>query len=379
MNTTETPAKLLFADSEKCADMLYLGKMFVPDAFLALDCGARKFAILHNLEIARARKVSAFNQIVTLNSALAEVKKITKKDKPSMADMIRWLLGYAGVETVTIPHNFPAAIAFELRQMRVPFTIAEKELYPEREIKTPAECLEIKKGNIASAAGIQAAERILRASTIVDGYIHYNGATLTSEILRTQVEIACLEQGAMPAHTIVAGGDQACDPHCAGSGPLHANELIIVDVFPRLSSSGYYGDMTRTFLKGHASSAQIDIVNTVKEGQKKALETIRAGVEAKDVHVSVENYFNAKNFKTETINGVPCGFFHGTGHGLGLEVHEAPRLNVNGPTLKSGMVVTVEPGLYYPGLGGCRIEDVVCVTEDGYELLSNSNYTWQIP
>lgn len=374
----KTTAKLLYADSERCADMLYLANMFVPDPFLAMDTGRAKVAVMHSLEIARARKVSAFDEVLPLDDVVAATRKALKKQQPRVADMVRWLMGELGVQRLHIASDFPAAIALELKQQRVSLEVIDGGLYPERMYKNADACKEIRKGNAASAAGIRAAESVLRASEVKGSYLYYQDKKLTSERLRQAVDMACLERGAMPAHTIVAGGEQACDPHCEGHGVLRANELIIVDVFPRLTKSGYHGDMTRTFLKGRASDAQKKLVQTVRAAQLRALDKIRAGAQARAVHAAAKDYFDESGYPTEVRKGVPVGFFHSTGHGLGLEVHEAPRLSPLGSKLKKGMVVTVEPGLYYPGLGGCRIEDVVCVTAEGYELLSKYHYKWQI-
>jgi Xaa-Pro aminopeptidase len=218
----------------------------------------------------------------------------------------------------------------------------------------------------------------LREATIQQGKLHYQGKFLTSERLKEEIEIACLRAGAVSGHTIAAGGDQACDPHCSGSGVLRANELIIIDVFPRVVATGYHGDMTRTFLKGKASEEQKRLVATVRAAQQKALESIRAGVTGDSIHQKVVDHFEEHGYRTDRAAKQPFGFFHGTGHGLGLEVHESPRLSAGGPKLRAGQVVTVEPGLYYPGLGAVRIEDVVRVTKEGSEMLSNCHYRWLI-
>jgi Xaa-Pro aminopeptidase len=191
--------------------------------------------------------------------------------------------------------------------------------------------------------------------------------------------VACLEAGAISTNTIIAAGDQGCDPHERGSGPIRANELIIVDIFPRVIATGYFGDMTRTFLRGRASEAQRTLVAAVRSAQSAALKTIRAGVNGREVHGQVVEIFTARGFQTKHTPRGSVGFFHGTGHGLGLEVHEPPRMNASFDyRLKRGSVVTVEPGLYYPGIGGCRIEDVVQVTATGVKLLSSYHYDWEI-
>ena len=189
--------------------------------------------------------------------------------------------------------------------------------------------------------------------------------------------------GGMGAHTIVAGGDQACDPHDGGSGPLRANQAIILDVFPRDEHTGYYGDMTRTVVRGKASDALRRQFEAVRDAQQAALKTIRGGIDGRTVHRAVQKLFDSRDFHTGTVSPNPKsarqqGFFHGTGHGLGLQVHEAPRMGNVSCRLRAGHVVTVEPGLYYPGVGGIRIEDVVLVTTRGCRLLSNFPVAFEI-
>jgi Xaa-Pro aminopeptidase len=251
-------------------------------------------------------------------------------------------------------------------------------VFPDRECKTDEEAAMIRDGNRCSAAGFAAAEAILRTSTIKGKKLMFEGKPLTSERLRFAIEVACLERGAIAADTIVAGGDQACDPHCRGSGPLRANELIILDIFPRVTSTGFFGDMTRTFLRGTANDAQRNLVSAVAAAQKAALNKIKAGVQADSVHAECHRVFSERGYETKLTSEGAVGFFHGTGHGLGLDVHEAPRIGSVKRRLRAGAVVTVEPGLYYPGLGGCRIEDVVQVTTDKPKKLSSYHYKWEL-
>ena len=187
-------------------------------------------------------------------------------------------------------------------------------------------------------------------------------------MLRAEIDSAVLRAGGVPTGTIVAGGDQACDPHERGHGPLHADSLIILDVFPRDAKSGYFGDMTRTVLRGRASEAQRKLWETVKAGQALALKRIKAGIDGMTIHKAIQEFFASRGFTTGVRNGRRVGFFHGTGHGLGLEIHEHPRLQK--VVLKDRQVLTVEPGLYYPGVGGARQEDVVVVTKTGCRILS---------
>jgi len=210
---------------------------------------------------------------------------------------------------------------------------------------------------------------ILKASKPGTGKkLKWSGKTLTSETVRAEIDSAILRAGGVPTNTIVAGGDQACDPHERGFGPLRADSLIILDIFPRDGKTGYWGDMTRTVVRGRASEQQRKLWEAVKAGQTLALKRIKAGVDGMSIHQAITELFERRGFPTEVRNGRRVGFFHGTGHGLGLEIHEYPRLQK--VVLKAGQCLTVEPGLYYPGIGGARIEDVVIVEKTGCRILS---------
>ena len=363
--------RLLYGSSEGSADVLYFANAFVPDAFISLSIGKKKIGVFNALEYSRMLKESEFDEVLRLEDF--------SKNGGKPEDVICELAKKYAIDQFEVPSDFPVGLAFGLQKKGLKVEAVEGAFFPEREVKDEDQAKEIKKGNKASAAGIKAAEEALKRSEIKGNKLYLDGKVLTSERLRMLVNIACLENGAIPHGTIVAGGDQACDPHCVGFGPLKANELIIVDVFPRLVASGYHGDMTRTFLKGEASDAQIVIMKAVLEAQQKALDTVRAGVSGAKVHQAVTDSFEWRGFETLCKGGVYEGFFHGTGHGLGLEVHEEPRVSShNKKGLKEGAVITIEPGLYYPGLGGCRIEDVVWVKKDGYEKLSSYHYSWHL-
>jgi len=199
-----------------------------------------------------------------------------------------------------------------------------------------------------------------------DGYLDLDGTRLTSEILKRIINTTIMARGYVPSHTIVASGNQCVDPHNQGSGPIRANTSIIMDIFPRSQATGYFGDITRTVVRGRASERLKQAYGCVEEGQKIGFRRIRHGANAFDIHQEILNYFGREGFPTGLAGGRMQGFFHGTGHGLGLDIHEAPGINMrNKNPLRAGHVVTVEPGLYYQGLGGVRLEDVVFVTKTG--------------
>jgi len=373
-----TPAILLYADSAQNSDQLYFGRVNVPDPFISFALGRKKYAVVSALEFGRVKRDSAFDVVLPLEAYATKARSRFRTGRTTAAEIIAVVAKQFRQKTFVVAEDFPAGIATRLTHHGLKIQIADGPLFPQREIKTAAEANAIREGNRCSTLGILAAEATLRASKIKNGLLFHRSKPLTSERLKIAIEIACLEAGAVSLDTIAAGGDQACDPHERGHGPLRANELIIVDVFPRVNSTGYHGDMTRTFLKGRASEAQSSLVAAVRDAQLAALKKIRAGVNGHDAHDAVVQLFASRGYETKKTAKGSVGFFHGTGHGLGLAVHEPPRVSTVDYRLKKGSVVTVEPGLYYPGLGGCRIEDVVQVTSTRPKMLSDCHYNWEI-
>jgi Xaa-Pro aminopeptidase len=371
---------LLYAASDANADQLYFGRFFVPDAYLAIGPRGQRVAVLNALEYGRALKESDYDTVLRLEEWQARARETFKRPDAGLAHIVKLLAQEYNVRHFVVPPDFPARLFAKLRSLQVPVEVSDGPLFPEREIKSKEEAACIREGCEASAAGLWAAERALRRSKARrNGELYLDDEPLTSERLRFLVDVACMENGAIAQNTIVAGGQQACDPHCRGSGPLRASDLIIVDVFPRVTETGYFGDMTRTFLKGRASEPQRALVDAVRRAQKIAIKKLGPGVSGKKVHQAVQKYFTKLGYETRRKPTYHEGFFHGTGHGVGLEIHESPRVGLTGTRLRKGMVVTVEPGLYYPGLGGCRIEDVVQITDDGCKLLSDYDYNWELP
>lgn len=370
-------ALLFYSDTHRCTDLRYFCGFEVHDAFLALQVGRRRIGVLNALEFGRALKESTFDEVIPLEELTAKAAEAGVKS-PGPADHVALLAQRFKITSFDVPEDFPASLLVKLVDRGIDLQIIDGPVFPERERKTDVEAAAIREGNRCSAAGLAAAEKMLRAATIKGRRLMLEGRPLTSERVRFAIEVACLEAGAVAADTIVAGGDQACDPHCRGSGPLAAHDLIIVDIFPRVQKTGYFGDMTRTFLRGEASDEQRKLVAAVAAAQKAALAAIRTGAYADAVHQECHRVFSERGYVTERTADGARGFFHGTGHGLGLAVHEPPRLGAVHRRLTEGTVVTVEPGLYYPGLGGCRIEDVVQVTAAKPRMLSRYGYTWEL-
>ena len=380
MKCKSSTIRFLYAASDTSADALYLGGVFVPDPFLAIITQKKSYAVVSQLEYSRVAKQSKFDEVMLLETVRLKAAKNLKISisEVSAGELMVYFVQLFAAKKIEVPSDFPATYYAKLFEAGYNIHVVEGAFFPQRSKKTDTEARMIKQGNAASAAGIRAAEAVLRKSKILQDRIVYEGDTLTSERLRNIIDQACLKKGATASHTIVAGGRQACDPHETGRGLLRPNELIIVDVFPRIQKTGYHGDMTRTFLKGRATPAQRALVKAVKASQRAAMEMVRAGVKGGAIHATAESVFKNQGFVSGRRNKDFVGFVHSTGHGIGLEVHEAPSVSKGAPVLKVGQVITIEPGLYYPEIGACRIEDVVRVTRDGYEKLSNMHYRWEI-
>jgi Xaa-Pro aminopeptidase len=357
---------LIVADSEHDANMLYAARMFVPDPFIYFRFNGRCHVVMNDLEIDRARKQAGHCRIISWSECQKKLKE-QKSRAHGFAAVINLLLRERGLRKVSVPANFPHGLAGELRKLGIHVVPKRGGFFPQRELKRAEEVKKISAALMMAEVGLAEGIQALKTSKIGrDRRLMYHGVPLTSEKLRSIIDIAIIQAGGLASHTIVAGGRQGCDPHEQGHGVLRAHEPIILDVFPRSQKTGYFGDITRTVVKGKASDAVKKMYRTVAKGQEIAFAKMRPKVKGVEVHKAVVEFFEQQGYKTGQRNGRMEGFFHGTGHGLGLEIHEAPRTGgTSTDLLKAGHVVTVEPGLYYPEIGGVRLEDVAYVTRQG--------------
>jgi len=367
MSKPNTP-RLIIADSESSPDMLYATRFFAPDPFVFLEKNGRRTIVLNDLEIDRGKRTARVDEVISYGDVPKNGSKPVK-GPAKFHEMVATFLKSRKVRQALVPASFPLGLADELTRAGIRLLPQTGLFWKEREFKSAEELRLVRRALQITETGMARGVEVLKAAKIgPKNRLTWSGRALTSEILRAEIDSAILRAGGLPANTIVAGGAQGCDPHERGSGPLKAHSLIILDIFPRDARSGYYGDLTRTVVRGRASDAQCRLWSTVFEGQKRALKTMRPGADGEAIHKSVTAFFKESGYPTEKKNGRWTGFFHGTGHGLGLELHESPRFGAT--NFKPGQVLTVEPGLYYPGLGGARIEDVVTITKTGIRMLS---------
>lgn len=362
-------ARLIIAASEANADLYYATRFLAPDPFVFLWHGAEKILLMSDLELDRARAQAEATAVLSL----AEYERRASDggvQRPQPLDALAVLLAERGVRTLQVPGTFPVEHADGLRERGYRLSVKPAPFFEERPIKTEAEVTAIRRSMQRTEAALGAAIQAIRDAEVRGGLLWWQGEVLTSERLKRFLAMALLADGMVAQHTIVACGNDGCDPHHQGAGPLRAGETIILDVFPQDAESRYFADITRTVVKGKAPEEVRRMYQAVLEAQAVALERIRGGAEGEQIHREVQAALERHGFATGEVGGRRQGFFHGTGHGIGLEIHELPRIAQRPMTLAPGHVVTVEPGLYYPGVGGVRIEDVVVVTATGCENLT---------
>jgi Xaa-Pro aminopeptidase len=241
-----------------------------------------------------------------------------------------------------------------------------------RATKTPWEINQISATQEANEAAMAAAETLIATAEIGDGgELVHGGEPLTSERVKQEIEITLLRHGRALDETIVACDADGADPHNRGSGTLTADDLIVVDIFPRDKETGYFGDMTRTFVRGEPNDEAKRRYEVTHEAFETALNAVEPGVTGAEVHDAVCDVIEDAGYDTlRSDPSADTGFIHSTGHGVGLDIHEQPSLSPTGGELEPGHVITIEPGIYDPDIGGVRIEDLIVVTEDGYENLT---------
>jgi Xaa-Pro aminopeptidase len=377
--TDDSRNLLVIGAPEHDADAYHLSGFLAPDAVICLRVAGKRYLAVSSLEYGRAAKEAPVDELLSydeleITRLARELKSGAKAYAAAIANLLE-RLGATG-SPIAVPPGLGVVYADELRARGVTLTPDRVVFEGLRRSKTEAEISNIEKTQAAVEAACAHARSILEESDLgSDDSLIWRGEPLTSELLRSEIDVDLLRRGCAADGTIAAGGPQGADPHERGHGPLKAGESIIVDIFPMDLSTRYYSDMTRTFVKGEPNEGFRKMYDAVLESQDAALSMIKAGVNGRDVHRKVADVLHEAGYKTNVHDQEPGkplteGFFHGTGHGVGLEIHEAPRIAPVDEELIPGDVVSVEPGVYDPGIGGVRIEDLVVVTEDGCRNLT---------
>lgn len=354
------------------SDQLYLSGFDAPDAFITLYADGVHL-LVSSLEYGRAKKESDAASVVRKSEYDYYAKVAEYGPEEASNRVVAEFLADRGVESVAVPARFPVGTADGLREQGVTVKPDRSTVITGiRSTKTDEEIDYVRTAQKANETAMQAAENLLAAATVEGGLLRYQGEVLTSERVKEEIEVTLLRHGTALDETIVACGASAADPHDRGSGPLAADEAIIIDIFPRDKASKYHADMTRTFVRGEPSEEIRARHDLTHEALAAALDALEPGATGKEVHGTVCDMYEDAGYATlQNDPDTETGYIHSTGHGVGLDVHELPRINPNGGELKPGHIVTIEPGLYDPEVGGVRIEDLVVITEDGYENLTD--------
>ncbi len=360
-------ADLIIASGEASADLRYASGFSTADAYIYIALADRRMILVSALEFDRAR-LEHKNGIEVLRDT-----DFTDLERPSFADIALGAARKLGIGEFRVPADFPLGIADRLRAAGIQVRPEEKIYFPEREFKTSEEVSKITFAlRLAEKAVMHARDVIGKCSVNNRRELMFEREIFTSERLRREIDLVLTAGGAMPTGTIASAGIHAACPHDRGTGPIHAGEPIVMDVFPRMLDTGYWGDLTRTVVKGTPAAVVRNAYDAVRRARDLAESLLAPGIVPATVHRAADDLMARAGFVTERRpDGSYCGFFHGLGHGVGLEIHERPNLNFRGTTpLKGGEIITVEPGLYYPEWGGIRMEDMVHIVPDGARRLT---------
>ena len=370
LRTSNDETFLVINDSKKDSDLFYATRFLVGDPLIYVEHGGSRFLLVSDLEFGRAEKEADVDEVVATARLEAELRKQGKAVRlTAVADL--FLQSQGGTQKLSVPASMPFVQARQLNELGYELECQEDPVHRKRWLKTPEEIEHIAASQKAGEEAMELVIETLRQSEITDELLYHDGEVLTSERLRVMAQKLLLDRCCQAEDIIIAAGDQCCDPHNRGSGPIPANQTIIIDIFPQSAETRYWGDMTRTVVRGQASEEAIKLYEDVFAAQDWAIKELRHGACGQKIHQGIVELFEDRGNRTEERDGTMVGFFHGTGHGVGLDIHENPRLGKVGHELEADHVITIEPGLYYPGVGGVRIEDLLLVTSAGHENLTS--------
>jgi Xaa-Pro aminopeptidase len=373
------PDVLIYGDTLRNPELRHELPLTLGDPFLYAEKDGRPHVVVSEFEWPRIREAGVDAELVSptalgLDELLASglrIGEITLELTVRGTQRI-------GVTHAVVPHTFPLEVARTLEANGVELTVDREFFDARRRVKNEVELAGIRRAQRAAEAGMDAARDLFRRAVRSNGGLSVDGAPLTSERVKLAIQEAFMRHGCSADEFIVSHGPQSAIGHDAGSGEIRPGEPIVIDVWPRDAETACYADMTRTFCIGDVPEELRRFHGIVKESLDRSLGSIRAGASGQDVFAVSCEPFHREGHKT-LLNKAPGevvedGYFHSLGHGVGLDVHEQPSLSRIGEELLAGDVVTVEPGLYRRGWGGCRLEDLVVVTEDGAENLTQYPY-----
>ncbi len=364
---------VIFADSMQAPELRHEVPVPIPDPFLYVEKDGTKHAVITSFEVDRVSQAG----IQAHPFEEFGWDDLIGKGPREQQQLILWeqAVEGLGVKEAIVPHTFPLELADRLREKGIDVRPDRAFFDKRRRAKNEAEIAGIRKAQRGTEAAMEAARDLFRRAERSNGQLVVDGETLTSELVKAHITDVFNRHGLAADELIAAHGAQAAVGHDMGSGPIAPGEPIVLDLFPRDRESGCYADMTRTFVIGDPPDELVEYHRLVKEALDRSLAEIRPGTDGSEVNRMVSEHFQEHGYPTllskQPGEVLMDGFFHSLGHGVGLEVHEQPRLAKSSEqTLAVANVVTVEPGVYLAGRGGVRIEDLVVVGAEGPEVLT---------
>jgi Xaa-Pro aminopeptidase len=370
---------LIYGDTVRVPELRHEIPITVPDPFLYAEREGARHVYVGSLEVARIRELDGLDvhpyEDVGYDDVIASGMNREDFYKTLVLNACRQL----GITSAVVPRFFPVELADHLRGEGIELT-PDRELFSRRRrVKSETELEGIRRAQRACEAAMDAVREVLRAATQNGAGLEVDGQPLTSELLKRRIGEVFTEHDMAADEFIAAHGPQSAIGHNMGSGQISAGEPIVVDLWPRDIETACFADMTRTFVVGEPPEELVEYQRLCLQALENAVAAIKPGVPGRDVFVGTCELFQEHGYTTPMTKQpgqmLEEGFIHGLGHGVGLEVHEAPGMGIaSRDPLVAGDVVTVEPGLYRPGFGGCRLEDLILVTEDGAENLTDYPY-----
>lgn len=369
---------LMFGNTTRSPELRHEIPHSVEDPFLYVEHNGGRYVVVRSLEVERMTAIQDLTVVPFEDFGLDELHSQGFDEETAIQEVVVRACRSIGVRSATVPGTFPLAVAERLMGDGVEVTPDSALFSKRRRVKSAAELDGIRRAMKAAEAGTRRVAEILRMAEPHDGLAYLDDGPLTCEQLQGEVQHAFIECGAEGSDLIVAHGPQTCIGHHMGSGPIGWGEPITVDLWPRDRRSGCHCDMTRTFVLGPVSDELRSYHRLCTEALERSLEAIRPGITGDELHRLASEVFESAGQPTR-VSKLPGevlldGFFHGLGHGVGLEVHEPPLLDLGGEALVAGDVVAVEPGCYRQGYGGVRVEDLVLVTDEGAERITDLPY-----
>jgi Xaa-Pro aminopeptidase len=374
---------LIHGDTMRTPELRHEVPLGIPDPFVYAEVDGRRIVAISSMEAARVEALGTDLEVRPLEEFGADELRRSGIDQHAYArELAVRIAGGLGVRSAQVPRRFPLGIADALRSGGVELTVDQQLFDDRRRSKSGHELAGIRRAQKAAEAGMAVARDLLTRSEPSNGGRAVDGEPLTCELLKERVQAAFLANGALADEMIVSHGAQTAIGHEMGSGPIGRDDVVLLDLFPVDLESACYSDITRTFAVGEVADEIRAWHELCREALNLAAAGIRPGVNGGDVHRRVSELFAEHGFPTQLTKAegevLRDGFYHGLGHGVGLEVHESPSLGLIGEELVPGDVITIEPGLYRQGFGGVRVEDLLLVTDDGYELLTDCPYDLEV-